>query len=99
MNASEHDASGLPLELCCEEEKDWYRITLRDHGTGFCEEDIPNLFDRFYTPKEMKKGHVDLGLNLCRLIAEGQKGSIHAENCPGGGARFTILLPRRATMK
>ena len=99
VNAAEHDASGLPLELACEAEKDWYRITLRDHGTGFHEEDSPALFDRFYTPKEMKKGHVGLGLNLSRLIIEGQKGSIHAENCPGGGARFTILLPRHATMK
>lgn len=81
-------------ELTLEELPDEYRITLRDFGPGFSEEDLPNLFDRFYRTKDMKKGHVGLGLNIVRLIAEGHKGWISAQNHPEGGALLTILLPR-----
>ena len=85
-------------ELTAEELPDAYRITLRDFGPGFSEEDLPNLFDRFYRTKDMKKGHVGLGLNLVRLIVEGHKGWVLAENHPEGGALITLLLPRLVLM-
>lgn len=89
---------GYSCELTAEELPDAYRITLRDFGPGFSEEDLPNLFDRFYRTKDMKKGHVGLGLNLVRLIVEGHKGWVLAENHPEGGALITLLLPRLVLM-
>ena len=98
-NAEKYGSGSRLPELILEELPEEYRITLRDYGPGFSDEDLPYLFDRFYRTQEMVKGHVGLGLNLTKLIIEGHKGTIHAENHPEGGALFTILLPRLELMK
>lgn len=98
-NAEKYGSGSQLPELMLEELPEEYRITLRDYGPGFSDEDLPYLFDRFYRTQEMLKGHVGLGLNLTKLIIEGHKGTIHAENHPEGGALFTILLPRLDLMK
>ena len=98
-NAEKYGSGSQLPELMLEELPEEYRITLRDYGPGFSEEDLPHLFDRFYRAQKLVKGHVGLGLNLTKLIIEGHKGTIHAENHPEGGALFTILLPRLDLMK
>ena len=98
-NAGKYGVSEKPPELTIEELPEEYRIRLRDYGPGFSEEELPQLFDRFYRTSRMEKGHVGLGLNLAKLIIEGHKGRISAGNHPEGGALFTILLPKLALMK
>ncbi len=99
VNAQVHGRSGTSPKLLLEDLPEEYRITLRDYGPGISDEDLPQLFDRFYRTKTMKKGHVGLGLNLVRLIVEGHKGRITAENPEDGGARFTVLLPKYVLLK
>ena len=96
-NCLEHDPDSQ-IEIECVQEKDYYRIRIRDHGPGFSEEDLPYLFDRFYQPKNEKKGHTGIGLNLAKLILEGHHASIHAANRAEGGAEYLILLPRFETL-
>lgn len=98
-DCAEYDTSDKPLSVSCAEEGDWFRIVIRDHGPGFKEEDLPQIFDRFFRPDNMRKGHVGLGLNLAREIIEGQQGQVRADNAPGGGAMFTVLLPRLNMLK
>ena len=98
-NAVTYGASQKVPVLTLQELPEAFRITLRDYGPGFSEADLPRLFDRFYRTQEMKKGHVGLGLNLAKLIIEGHKGRIMAENHAEGGALFTILLPKYELMK
>ena len=98
-NCVEHGKGDRPSEITLTEAPEEYRITIRDHGPGFAEEDLPYIFDRFYRPQEEKKGHVGLGLNLAKLIITGQKGELTAGNYPEGGAVFTLFLPRFQEMK
>ncbi len=93
VNAKEHDLSGLPLEICCKKEPEYFFITIRDHGPGIAREDIGHIFDRFYQPRDAKNGHVGIGLNLARMIIEGHYGNICVSNCEDGGAMFTVMLP------
>lgn len=92
-NCVEHDDSGVPIEVLCKKEPEYYVIRIRDHGAGFMEADIPNLFDRFYLPGHIKSSHVGIGLNLAKLIIEAHFGTIHAVNHEEGGAVFDIMLP------
>lgn len=92
-NALEHDNSGKPIEITLVKKEEYYSIMIRDYGTGIMEQDIPNLFDRFYMPQNVKVNHTGIGLNLAKLIFEGHFGSIHAYNHEEGGAVFQILLP------
>jgi len=66
-------------------------ITIKDTGPGIREEDIPRIFDPFYTRKRgMGMG---IGLSICHDIIKDHKGSIEVENVKEGGTIFKIKLP------
>jgi two-component system sensor histidine kinase MprB len=62
-------------------------LSVRDHGPGFAEEDIPNVFDRFFrSDRARSMPGSGLGLAIVRQAAEAGGGWVRAENAPGGGA-------------
>ena len=66
-------------------------VTVEDNGTGLPVEKPEQIFDPFYTTKEVGKG-LGLGLSITYNIVKDFGGSIAAENKPEGGARFTLVL-------
>lgn len=66
-------------------------INIEDTGPGLTEEDIPNIFDPFYTNRE---GGTGLGLAITHSIIAEHNGTIKASNRFEGGAKFTITLPK-----
>ncbi|MDP3723420.1 MAG: ATP-binding protein [Candidatus Omnitrophota bacterium] len=72
------------------------RLIVQDTGSGIPPEELPKLFDRFFTPRTMADGSrsTGLGLGLCRWIAEVHHGRIEAANLPDHGAIITVSLPR-----
>ncbi|MBK7882720.1 MAG: DUF4118 domain-containing protein [Chitinophagaceae bacterium] len=72
---------------------DLLQIIIEDNGKGFPEEEISNVFDKFYRLKNSKAGGTGLGLSIAKGFAEAMNGSIALENIPTGGARFTIAIP------
>jgi signal transduction histidine kinase/DNA-binding transcriptional MerR regulator len=68
---------------------------VEDGGPGIDSEQLPRLFDSFFTTKDSGMG---LGLAICRSIVEAHGGSIRADNDSAlGGARFTFDLPTAVT--
>jgi two-component system sensor histidine kinase MprB len=69
-------------------------VTVRDHGPGFPEEDLPHVFDRFYrsTAARAKPGS-GLGLAIVRQVVEAHRGRVVATNAEDGGAVVHIELP------
>lgn len=65
-------------------------ILIWDEGKGFCKEDIPHLFERFYRGKNACEGGIGIGLSLSKEIIERQNGTIRAKNRTNGGACFEI---------
>ncbi len=66
------------------------RISVLDSGPGIREEDIPHLFDPFFTTRERGNG---LGLAMVHRAVEAHGGAILVDGNPGQGARFTVYLP------
>lgn len=66
------------------------RIMVADSGPGIREEDIPHLFDPFFTTREKGNG---LGLAMVHRAVEAHGGAILVDGNPGSGACFTVYLP------
>ncbi|BAU49007.1 hypothetical protein SVA_2459 [Sulfurifustis variabilis] len=65
-------------------------VAVIDTGPGLRIDQLPRLFERFYTTKKEGMG---MGLALSRSIIDGHRGRLWAENNPGGGATFRFTLP------
>jgi two-component system sensor histidine kinase MprB len=69
-------------------------LTVRDHGPGISEEDLPHIFDRFYRGADARRRPGSgLGLAIVRQVAEQLGGAIAAEPAPGGGTLMRLRLP------
>jgi signal transduction histidine kinase len=66
------------------------RLALADSGPGISPENLVNIFEPFFSTKVKGTG---LGLALVQQIVGEHGGRIEVDCPPGGGTRFTILLP------
>jgi two-component system sensor histidine kinase MprB len=73
------------------------RLTVRDHGPGIPEQDLPHVFNRFYRSAEMRdRPGSGLGLAIVAQVAESHRGTVTAGNArPGPGALFALEIPAR----
>jgi two-component system sensor histidine kinase MprB len=66
-------------------------LTVRDHGPGFGEREVPHVFDRFYrSPDSRRLPGSGLGLAIVKQAARDHGGDVTAGNAPGGGALLTV---------
>jgi two-component system, OmpR family, sensor histidine kinase MprB len=71
-------------------------VTVRDHGPGIDEEDLPYVFDRFYRASSARGlPGSGLGLAIVRQVAVAHGGTVVAERAEGGGTRMTLSLNGR----
>jgi two-component system sensor histidine kinase MprB len=89
-NAAHHS----PREGTIEVVVDRTGVSVRDHGTGIDEADLPYVFDRFFRGANSRQRQGSgLGLAIVRQVAVQHGGSVEAGNAPDGGALFTLRLP------
>lgn len=69
------------------------QLIIEDSGAGFPEDEINNVFDKFYRLKNSKTGGTGLGLSIVKGFIEAMNGTIWLENIEPHGAKFTIKLP------
>lgn len=69
------------------------RLLVRDNGTGIREEDLPRVFDLFFTTKEPGKG-TGLGLATAHKILTDHDGRMDLRSRPGEGVEIEFTLPR-----
>jgi signal transduction histidine kinase len=94
FNAIDAMPEGGALTIACRslEGEGILEIQVADSGTGISKQDLPHIFDAFYTTKTEGSG-LGLGLATVYGIIERHKGSIDVESEPGKGTTFTIRLP------
>ncbi|MFL6583720.1 MAG: sensor histidine kinase [Chthoniobacterales bacterium] len=73
--------------------KDFYvDVRVQDTGPGIPGDQLPRLFDPYFTTKQNKSG-TGLGLYITKKVLEDHNGSIKVDSTPGSGTTFTIRLP------
>lgn len=66
-------------------------LTVRDHGPGFRDEDLPHVFERFFRSDDARRmPGSGLGLAIVKQAAEAHGGFARVANAPGGGAIVTV---------
>jgi two-component system, OmpR family, sensor histidine kinase MprB len=69
-------------------------VTVRDHGLGIDESDLPHIFDRFYRAASARGlPGSGLGLAIVKQTVEDHGGTVTAANADGGGAVVSLQLP------
>jgi PAS domain S-box-containing protein len=67
-------------------------VSFHDDGAGIPKENLPSIFDPFYTTKRPGRG-TGLGLSICKSVMKEHNGTVEAANSTEGGAVFTVTLP------
>jgi two-component system, sporulation sensor kinase E len=89
-NAIQAMSRGGVLTVTTEAGEDGVWVTVADTGRGIAPEDIPRLFEPFYTTKKKGSG---LGLLIVQRIIRDHNGRIAVQSHPGRGTTFRIWLP------
>ena len=93
-NAVKFSRDGGRIEVTAEVQDDDVRIAVADHGVGIAPDDLPHVFDAFYTqPGVAGERGSGLGLAVSRRIVEAHGGAITVQSTPGQGSTFVITLP------
>lgn len=96
-NSIKYTPSDGKISLTAEQDRDGIRVTVRDTGIGIGQEEIPNIFDRFYRVDKSrtreKGGGSGLGLSIVKWIGEVNNGSVQVNSEPGQGTSVTLLFP------
>jgi signal transduction histidine kinase len=91
------DGGRLIVSLAHDPSQQTVDLTVRDTGCGIPADQLPRIFDPFYStkagPDASGKGGTGLGLATCRNIIESHRGRLRVESTPGVGTAFTIKLP------
>jgi len=94
LNSLEAMTHGGELKICTEYDRrdKMIKIDIVDTGVGIPEENLPRLFEPFFSTKPEGKG-TGLGLPIVYEIIDEHNGSIEVESSLGKGTIFTIKLP------
>jgi two-component system, OmpR family, sensor histidine kinase MprB len=88
-NAAKWSPPGADVEVAVRNGE----VSVRDHGPGIDEEDLPHVFDRFYRSRSARgRPGSGLGLAIVRQVAVAHGGEVVAERADGGGTRMTLRL-------
>lgn len=96
-NAVCYTEAGGSITLSLEQSPDrWAEIHVQDTGIGIAEDQLEQIFDRFYRidlSRTRPKGGSGLGLSIASWIAKAHHGELLVKSKLGEGSVFTLRLP------
>ncbi|MBC8440923.1 MAG: PAS domain-containing protein [Deltaproteobacteria bacterium] len=87
---SMEDFGRLHIQLSRDKSDGKVMITISDTGSGIKKEELPDIFEPYFTTKLSGTG---LGLAIVHNIVKAHKGELKVKSEPGQGTVFTIILP------
>lgn len=94
-NAARYSPADRPIVVNARADSEGLRVSVTDHGPGLEAGEIELLFDRFYRGRRAQQAApgTGMGLAISRGLLSAIGGRVWAENAPGAGAQFSIVIP------
>lgn len=94
-NAAQYSPADREIVVQARVERDGLHMSVTDGGGGLDPGELEHLFERFYRGRSAKQATfgTGMGLSITRGLLAAAGGRVWAENVPGGGARFSIMVP------
>lgn len=89
-NAVEATPEGGRVELRARSDREGHVIEVADTGKGIAPEDLPRVFDLYFTTKAEGTG---VGLAVAQQVVTAHGGTVEVDSEPGRGTRLTLRLP------
>ncbi len=89
INAVQATPSGGVVTVSARSQGRRMELTVSDTGKGIDPEDLPRIFEPFFTRRARGTG---LGLAICKKFVEEMRGTIDVVSIPGQGSIFTLGL-------
>lgn len=96
-NAIKYSDPGAQVYVSLEEEESSVLVRIRDTGVGIPEEDLPQLFERFYRVDKARSratGGSGLGLSITKELVDLHGGEVSVQSEVGVGSTFEVRLPK-----
>ena len=94
-NAASYSEEGTRIAIRAKAVDSEVEVSVSDQGVGIPQEDLEEVFDKFYrgSQKRQKPGGAGLGLAICQAIIQNHGGRIWAVSETGHGSTFYFRLP------
>lgn len=90
-NALQHAPRESAVNVTLTTDNEVAEVVVTDHGPGFREDDLPRIFEPFFT---RRRGGTGLGLSIVQRVVDEHGGIVTAENGQTGGAVVRVRVPR-----
>ena len=90
-NATQHAPRESAVEVTLRADEEAIEVSVADRGPGFREDDLPRVFEPFFT---RRRGGTGLGLSIAQRVVDEHGGIVTAENHKFGGAVVRVRVPR-----
>jgi signal transduction histidine kinase len=94
-NAIRHTPDYGEISILSTKKGPWVEVQIADTGSGISKEQLPHIWERFYSDKRHKSGREQsgLGLTITKQLVELMGGTITVDSVIGQGSVFTLRLP------
>jgi signal transduction histidine kinase len=84
---------GRPVEIRAEQDGDWVRLSVTDHGQGIPPAEQAHIFKPFTRLSHQNESSHGLGLFIVDSIVQAHSGHVHLTSAPDAGSTFIVELP------
>lgn len=95
LNATQYTPQNTRIDLEATHCDNRMTVKVHDYGPGFSNQELMNVFNKFYRVKNSQPGGLGLGLSIVKGFIEAHGGTITLENHIKGGACFTMVIPSK----
>jgi two-component system sensor histidine kinase KdpD len=99
-NAAQYSPPDREIVVWARVERDGLHVSVTDQGPGLDPGELEHLFERFYRGQTVRRTTfgTGMGLSITRGLLAAAGGRVWAENVPGAGARFSLVIPGAVRM-